>query len=256
MSTKIEWADEVWNPVTGCDKVSPGCTNCYAKAMCRRFWKQWDREPPPNHFKVKLHSDRLEQPLHWRKPRRVFVCSMGDLFHEDVPSVFVGQVWMTMAGAPQHTFQVLTKRPERMIKFVHGLHKWAHAEQALPNVWLGVTAENQQCADERIPRLLQTPAAVRFVSVEPMLGPIKLWRGLEQPQGDYLMLIDACDWVIIGCESGPKRRPMKLEWALDLVRQCQEAEVAVFVKQVDIDGKVSKDPSEWPGELRVREYPE
>lgn len=282
MTTKIEWTEETWNPVTGCTKISPGCANCYAEVMCRRFWKQWHREPPPDHFKVKLHPDRLDQPLRWKKPCRMFVCSMSDLFHKDVPEMFLCKVFDVMAKASQHTFQILTKRPHRMYQ-----HCIQHPE--LSNVWLGVTAENQTCADERIPPLLlQTPAPVRFVSVEPMLGPMDLshyLNGMPEPYGgghrgyvSHEMAMDAqepsmegmdlgwdepewqqtappLNWVIIGCESGPNHRPMQLDWARDLVHQCQAAGVAVFVKALDINGKVSHDPAEWPEDLRVREYP-
>ena len=263
--TKIEWTDETWNPVTGCTKISPGCANCYAERMAKRLaenrtvfasFKYAD-------FQVATWEDRLSQPLRWTKPRRVFVCSMGDLFHDNVPEEFIEKVWWTMARAQRHTFQVLTKRAERMQN--HLSRQW---EDAAYNVWLGVTAEDQKRANERIPLLLQTPAAVRFVSVEPMLGPVNLNEHLgfcldcdayiteHRRHGDlYHDDVSRLDWVIIGCESGPNRRPMKLEWAVDLVRQCKNAGVAVFVKQLDIGGKVSKNPDEWPAELRAREYP-
>ena len=247
MSTKIQWTDETWNPVTGCTKVSAGCANCYAEAMCRRFWRKWDREPPPDHFKVKLHPERLCQPDRWKKPRRVFVCSMSDLFHEDVPDKFIGRVWAHFNFLPQHQFQVLTKRPGRMQKMVNDMPCGQ-----LPNLWLGVTAENQATANERIPILLDTPAAVRFVSVEPMLGPVLLRRWMP-PSANWPDC--GLHWVIIGCESGPGRRPMQRDWARDLVRQCKAAGVPVFVKQIQANGKVSHDPAEWPEELRVREYP-
>lgn len=249
MPTKIQWTEEVWNPVTGCTKISKGCKNCYADAMCRRFWKQWDREPPPDHFKVQLHPDRLDQPLHWKKPRRVFVCSMGDLFHEDADEHFLLHVFETMDYTPHHIYQVLTKRPARMQGFVSGYGDFA---DLYPHVCLGISIENQACADERIPILLDTPAAVRFVSVEPMLGSMDM-RGLGLR---FFATHDAyLNWVIIGCESGPGRRPMKLEWAVDLVGQCKAAGVPCFVKQIEVKGKVSHDPAEWPEELRVREYP-
>lgn len=279
-NSRIEWTDTTWSPVTGCTKISPGCTNCYADAMCRRFWRQWDREPPPDHFKVKLHPDRLDQPLRWTKPRRVFVCSMSDLFHDDVPFSFIDRIWRVFDATPWHTYQVLTKRPERLKEY------WAYRTNrsladaiAFSNVWLGVTAENRDQTIERVPALLGAVGAeapVRFVSVEPMLGYVNLGFGPNPkciycdgrgeyecggtntkiiPCGDCMILNLFIDWAIIGCESGPNRRPMQLEWALDLVRQCQAAGVAVFVKQLDIDGRVSKDPGEWPEELRIREYP-
>lgn len=252
MPSKIEWTEETWNPVTGCTKVSPGCTNCYADALCRRFWKQWDREPPPDHFQVKLHPDRLDQPLRWKKPQRVFVCSMSDFFHPAIPLEFQVKILSGIRRCPQHTFQILTKRAGQMALMEH-----ACGIPELPNLWLGVTAESQERADERIPPLLQTPAAIRFVSVEPMLGPVKLFAGSWMAPVWFCTPdnSDGLDWVIIGCESGPNRRPMDLEWALDLVRQCQATGIPVFVKQLDIDGRVSKEPTEWPEELRIREYP-
>jgi len=285
MSSKIEWTDETWNPVTGCSKISPGCQNCYAERMAKRLQAMGNY---PDGFDVTVWPERLKQPLRWRKPRRVFVCSMGDLFHKDVPASTILDIWHVMEQCPQHTFQVLTKRPERM-RDVLGLSGAGLDAPPLPNVWLGVTAENQECADKRIPILLECPAAVRFVSVEPMLGPvclpddaeyceycgyefdrqIKDWgQWLEVYCGDCQQDHDstvyggglgngsACiGWVIIGCESGPKRRPCKLEWVRDLVEQCREASVAPFNKQVDLGGRVSKDPAEWPADLRVQEYP-
>jgi len=254
VSTKIQWTDETWNPVTGCTKISPGCAHCYADRMAKRLAGRCGY-PADEPFRVTLHPNRLDQPLRWKKPRRVFVCSMGDLFHEDVPRPFIGEIWGVMASTPGNTFQILTKRPARMRQWVQDLHEWVHAEQPLTNAWLGVTAEDQQRADERIPLLLQTPAAVRFVSVEPMLGHIDLKDWGVPPLEWTIDTTRLLNWVIIGCESGPNRRPMKLEWAIDLVRQCKAAGVACFVKQLDIDGRVSHDPDEWAEELQVREYP-
>jgi protein gp37 len=275
MSTKIEWTDETWNPVTGCDKVSPGCQHCYAQRMARRLAGRYGY-PADDPFRVTLHPDRLDQPLHWKKPRRVFVCSMSDLFHEDLTLGETEQVLKVMLDAPQHTYQILTKRPERM-KIAYTVFcqtfNGGWPTNPLPNVWLGVTAEDQKRADERIPTLLQTPAAVRFVSVEPMLGPVDfsawLWcKWCDGNGGIDGMGYTECPhcngtgqgteigWMIVGCESGPGRRPMKLEWAVDLVEQCKAAGVPVFVKAIEIDGKVSHSPAEWPEELRVREYPD
>ena len=245
-----------------------------AEAMCRRFWRQWDRDPPPDHFQLKLHYDRLEQPLHWKKPRRVFVCSMSDLFHEDLEvldATFLRDVFAIMALCPDHTFQLLTKRAHCLPlwlteDFADGVEWsadveagrlgwcWPEMEWPLPNVWLMVTAENQKCYDDRVPEVLKAPAVVRGVSLEPLLGPIDATPFLYRYPA-MRETVPAIDWVIIGCESGPNRRPMDLEWAIDLVRQCQAAGVACFVKQIQVNGKVSKDPSEWPEELRVREYP-
>ena len=255
MGSKIEWTDETWNPVTGCDKVSPGCANCYAERIAKRlaanpnvycFYKY-------DGFQVATWADRLGQPLHWTKPRRIFVCSMGDLFHKKVPWSFIKRVFETMEQAPQHIYQVLTKRSRDMAE-------WGRHHPDTPDhVWFGVTAENQEWADRRIPDLLHTPSAIRFVSAEPMLGPLTLSKYLTShptyPSGKAYKR-PALDWVIVGCESGPKRRPMKLKWAIDLVEQCREFQVPVFVKQVPINGRVSKNPDEWPEVLRVREYPE
>jgi len=181
---------------------------------------------------------------------------MGDLFHENVPFEFIERVWETMCQTRlNHTFQILTKRPWRMHQFVSEFNTNALGGITPKGIWLGVTAEDQQRADERIPLLLQTPAAVRFVSVEPMLGHIDLKDWGVPPLEWTIDTTRLLNWVIIGCESGPNRRPMKLEWAIDLVHQCKAAGVACFVKQLDIDGRVSKNPNEWPEELRVREYP-
>jgi len=250
MSTKIEWTEETWNPVTGCTKVSPGCANCYAERMAKRLAGR-NGYPADEPFRVTLHPDRMDQPLRWKKPRRVFVCSMGDLFHDDVPGEFLALAFDKMRRTPQHTYQVLTKRAVDM-------WEWCRFDYAPANVWLGVTAEDQRHADERIPLLLQTPAAVRFVSVEPMLEALDLWQYLgcaTNPIGPAYGG-QGIDWVIIGCESGPNRRPMDLDWAQSLVAQCRAAQVSVFVKQLSIAGRVSYDPAEWPEDLRVREYPE
>lgn len=288
MSTKIAWATnpdgtrgETWNPVVGCSKVSPGCANCYAEKMARRLkgigLPQYQEVVNEHGWtgEIALVPDALGKPLKWRKPRRVFVGSMTDLFHENVPLEYILRVFYQMGTADQHIYQVLTKRPVQAIEF---FREWELAieeskqymapffEPPLRNVWLGVTAENQKAADERVPLLLQTPAAVRFVSVEPMLGPVDLsaWLGnfwLKSKRekrggwwGHHGQPVDL-HWIIIGCESGPGRRPMQLEWALDLARQCKAAGVACFVKQIEVNGKVSHDPNEWPEELRVREYP-
>ena len=282
MPTKIEWTQETWNPVTGCTKVSPGCEHCYAERMANRLQKM-GQSKYANGFKVTLHPDVLDDPLHWKKPRNIFVCSMSDLFHEDVPGEFVYQVLRIAERCPQHTLQILTKRAKRMA--------WFCDSPDMPtNIWLGVTAEDQQRADERIPYLLNTPAAVKFLSLEPLLGPIDLsYDGLfiecptchgtseiTDPQhpahpnqtgdgvdqnwcmdcnsGDPRVVV-GIDWVIVGGESGPKRREMKLQWVRDIVAQCQTAGVAVFVKQLHIDGKLVKDIEQFPEDLQIREYP-
>jgi protein gp37 len=255
-TTKIAWTEATWNPVVGCTKVSPGCTSCYAEAMCRRFWQQWDREPPPNHFRVKLHPERLEEPLKWKSPKRVFVCSMSDFFHAEIPLEFQARAYSVMRRCPQHSFQILTKRPDVM-----AMEEAACGLPKLENVWYGITAENQEWYDKRLFPLVQvrTITPVLFLSLEPLLGPINLGLFGTMPKdvtgGPYLQGYNIVQWVIIGCESGPNRRPMELEWAIDLVYQCREAQVPVFVKQISINGKVSHNPTEWPEELRVREYP-
>lgn len=228
--SKIEWTDRVWNPVTGCTKISEGCKNCYAERQSKRF-AGMNGYPADDPFKVTLHPDRLEEPLHWKKPSRIFVCSMGDLFHGDVTMGFISRVFSTIRRCPQHTFIVLTKRPVKMLHAVND-----YVDGALPNLWLGVTAENQETADERIPLLLKTPAAVRFVSIEPMLGPVSFrwsaWDGLGTKKiTDHLDGLRMLDWVICGGESGPGARPMHPDWARSLRDQCKEAAVPFFFKQ-------------------------
>ena len=243
MATKIEWTDETWNPVTGCTKVSAGCKNCYAERMSKRLAGRFGY-PADDPFRVTLHPDRLEQPLHWRKPRRVFVCSMGDLFHKDVPLYFQVNVWRTMADSLHHTFQVLTKRADLM---QHRLQPLSQTFGVLPNVWLGVTVENQETADERAHVLAQIAASVRFLSLEPLLGPIDLGFMGTAPKtwtanGAYRPVWSFFNWVIAGCESGPGRRDADIEWFRDLCNQCDDALVPFFLKQMDRDGKIEKLP--------------
>jgi protein gp37 len=255
--TKIEWTEYSWNPVSGCTPASEGCQNCYAKRMTNRLRGRCGY-PADEPFKVTLHKDRLEEPLRWKQPRRVFVCSMGDLFHEDVPFEYITQVFDVMCSCSfdamcsmelGHTFMVLTKRPERIEKWLCWMRE-SWSEDSPTNVtlkveghfgkgiWLGVTAENQQRADERIPILLQIPAAVRFVSVEPMLGPVDIagHLGFNGPRrmGDgliYYWVAPKLDWVICGGETGPGARPMHPDWVRSLRDQCQDAGVPFFFKQ-------------------------
>lgn len=253
--TGIQCATETWNPTTGCDRVSPGCDHCYALTMAKRlksmgqvkYQRDGDLRTSGPGFGLTVHPDTLELPMRWRKPRRVFVNSMSDLFHADVPEVFIARVWAVMAATPQHTYQILTKRYGRMRAL---LSRWADAgREPLVNVHLGISAEDQKHADLRMPALLDTPAAVRFVCAEPLLGPIHL-------TGTGL------DWVIVGGESGPAARRCDPEWISSLVRQCQAAGVAVFVKQL---GTVwarhngmdhhGGNLAEWPEQIRIREYP-
>lgn len=340
--TTIEWTHApgyvggVWNPTTGCTRVSDGCDNCYAFALHDRRYKanldaadlstgerlrggdgsvratlpQQARKlgrslPFPKQYdlpfsRVQLLEDRLDVPLRTKKPTCYFVDSMADLFHEDVPDEFISGVWKTMWEAQQHRFLILTKRPDRMRRFAAetGLaltwdtttpnKPWNH--EVLPNVWLGTSVEDQKAADERIPHLLATPAAVRFLSCEPLLGPVNLSAYVHgpawNPESDAAIARGGAlgraltytreharyiDWLIVGGESGPRSRPMDLAWVRGLRDQCQDAGVALFVKQLGpqpivIDGlgtqrifrlrdRKGGDMDEWPEDLRVREWP-
>lgn len=345
--TGIQWTSATWNPVTGCSKVSQGCKNCYAL----RDWPRLSKNPRSPYYgraftDVQCHPERLDQPLRWKRPRRVFVNSMSDLFHEDVPFEFIDQVFAVMALAHQHVFQVLTKRPERLREYLASRFRPGRIADAmvglqpdrkgrigrtrygddwpLPNVHLGVSIEDQATADERIPLLLDTPAAVRWVSAEPLLGAVD-FRNVARQHGyasDVLAghrhdfgvpmenLPSRIDWIVVGGESGPKARPCDVEWIRSVVRQCQAVGVPAFVKQLgasvldrndrgfeaeietdvetgepadseawptpyDIDlcphghderyqgadcrvvlrDRKGGDPSEWPADLRVREWP-
>lgn len=258
-ATKIEWADAVWNPVTGCTKVSDGCANCYAERMAWRFYGTPSSQAAW-HFQVTEHSNRLNVPHGWARPRRVFVCSMGDLFHKRVSDEFILRVMSTIMLLPRHTFMVLTKRPERMREwsqragpaFVESLRILdedfgSPLQETWPpkNLWLGVSVEDQAAADERIPLLLETPAAVRFVSCEPMLGPVNLESFLSRHPSTEMVSgrvtadmpewtrigSTAIDWVICGGESGPGARPMRSDRARSLRDQCVAAGVPFFFKQ-------------------------
>lgn len=239
--TKIEWAEKTWNPVTGCTKISPGCKNCYAERMAHRL-QAMGQQRYLNGFKPTCHPDILDEPMRWRKPSRIFVCSMADLFHDDIPIGFITNVLLTAQMAQQHTFLILTKRPERMKKVLSAIFA---VNVPLPNLWLGVTAENQEQADKRIPVLLQIPAAKRFVSVEPMLGPVDL-TDLSNGEnaiatvnvtpglyglGEQTEIKHGLDWVICGGESGPGARPMHPDWVRSLRDQCQAANVPFLFKQ-------------------------
>lgn len=274
--TGIEWTDATWNPVTGCDRVSPGCDRCYAETFSER-WRGTPGHYFETGFDVQLRPSKLDLPLRWTKPRKVFVNSMSDLFHDKVPDEYIAQVWAVMAWSPHHTFQILTKRHGRMRSLIssrefrslvddywyefgrrydqaskvghpgHPYDRWP-----LPNVWLGVSAEDQKRADLRVPALLNTPAVVRFVSCEPLLGPIDLGR--IPPYGDALTDLGvpgttALSWVIVGGESGPGARPMHPDWARSLRDQCVNAGVPFLFKQwgeyvphFPLDGR---DPDVW-----------
>lgn len=252
--TKIEWADRVWNIVTGCEKVSEGCRYCYAEGFARRFWK--DRK----FTDVQVHPERLRDPLHWRKPSRIFVNSMSDLFHErvyDNECSFIDEVFAMAAACPQHTFMILTKRSRIMQNYFNHPRRTMYVESALewlyegrihmmpklvwplPNVWLGVSVEDQRSAEQRIPDLLETPAKVRFLSCEPLLSPVYLD---EIPQvllsvtstnrkDSYLVGKGKLDWVIAGGESGPKARAMHPDWVKSIRDCCVAGDIPFFFKQ-------------------------
>lgn len=221
MPTKIEWATEVWNPVTGCSQVSEGCQNCYAKRMAQRLKGRFGY-PEDEPFRVTFHFNRLSQPHRWKNPRRIFVCSMGDLFHDDVKFIAYRDISFQLYSNKQHIFLLLTKRPERMAQIVNEVFRYYYpADWPFPNVYLGVTAENQQRWDERR-FFLNIPAAKHFVSLEPLLGPMDL--DLAEPQTKI-------DWVIVGGESGPGARPMHPDWVRSVRDQCVGAEVPFFFKQ-------------------------
>jgi protein gp37 len=289
--SKISWLVDqeglqgsTWNPVRGCSRKSTGCENCYAENMAHRFNKpgMWGegltvirRGRPGWSGKVVEVPEHLDDPLRWRRPRRVFVCSGADLFHAKVREEYLDQVWNVMEAADRHTFMVLTKRPKRMRDFLWGNRKG----RPVPNhIWLGVSAENQETADERLPVLIETPAAVRYVSAEPLLGPV-----------DLKLQERAIDWVIAGGESGPGARPCALEWLESIVDQCRASGAAPFVKQLGafvvseeraakdiedarkmlgpdakyrwlwragLEDRKGENPEEWPKHLRVREYPD
>jgi protein gp37 len=302
--SNIEWTDATWNPIVGCSIKSPGCINCYAQKMAHRL----SHNPATPHYRgttkmtktgpvfsgliLEASEKTLLAPLRWKKPRRIFVNSMGDLFHESIPDEWIDKVFAVMALCPQHQFQVLTKRAERMRDYfarhdtqgrvLHSAcfdHKKDEALIAfakwnirgyldipwpLPNVWLGISAERQQEADERIPHLLQTPAAIRFVSCEPLLGPINLKRISVAGHGwqdvlegwrdctDYPGRENVLDWVIAGGESGPGARPMHPDWACSLQRQCAHADVPFFFKQWGAWAAIEVDASDPHGTYETR----
>lgn len=245
--TGIEWTDATWNPIRGCSRVSEGCRNCYAETVAGRFsgpglpYEELIAKGGQWNGNITLVPKMLDQPLRWRRPRRIFVNSMSDLFHENVPFHFIDEVFYKMRAAHWHTFQVLTKRPQRMIEWADSSYNrhtdilggW-DGKNPLPNVWLGVSVEDQKTADERIPLLLQTPAAVRWISAEPLLGPIDLWAAgmklngkLDRQSGERRFI----DWVVVGGESGKNARPMHPDWARSLRDQCKTAGVPFLFKQ-------------------------
>lgn len=255
-NTQIEWTDATWNPITGCSVVSAGCKHCYAMKLAgtrlqhhpsRAGLTQATKAGPVWTGEVRFNEQWLDQPLRWRRPRRVFVCAHGDLFHEAVPDEWIDRVFAVMALAPQHTFQVLTKRPDRMLAYVAQAEmecrdrvKYAPIAETLawplPNVWLGVSVEDQAAADARIPLLLQCHAAVRWISAEPLLGPVDLRTTTfadERARKLYpaILPVPWLDWVVVGGESGEGARPMAPEWARSLRDQCAAAHVPFLFKQ-------------------------
>lgn len=314
-ATKIEWTEATWNPIRGCSRVSKGCEHCYAEGVARRFagsgqpyegLVRLDREGRPKaqwNGTVRFVPEHLADPLRWSRPRMVFVNSMSDLFHERLAFEEIAAVFGVMAGAPQHTFQVLTKRPARAREFFGwyegssgaGASAYAAMHEAmargldvepdddpewpLSNVWLGVSVEDQRTADERIPVLLSLPAAVRWVSYEPALGAVDFsgehggsdWLGDRRDDSPGEVGID---WLVVGGESGPGARPFDVAWARSTVAACREADVPCFVKQLGsypvvrhpmdptsfvpaaLTHRKGGDMSEWPEDLRVREWPE
>lgn len=307
-NTKIQWTDRTWNFVRGCARVSPGCENCYAERTAYRFNGKGQpyegltvlgKRGPRWSGEARFVTDALWQPLKWRDPAKIFCNSMSDVFHEDVTDEQIAAACGVMAACPQHTFQLLTKRADRMCELMNRLTRQdvlmaaldlerethakgdagpLHVKQCadpdgpwpLPNIWLGVSCEDQQRADERIPLLLQTPAAVRFVSAEPLLGPVTFDPNtlgcvghLASTFGNPLI-----NWVIVGGESGPGARPCNIDWVRSIATQCNDAGTACFVKQlgrfsyaetssvpVTTDRK-GGDMAEWPSDLRVRQFPE
>lgn len=301
--TKIEWADKVWNPIRGCSLVSAGCTNCYAMKQAHRFsgigqayegLTRLTRRGPVWTGKVRLIEEHLKDPLRWKKPRRIFVNSMSDLFHESLSDESIDRVFAVMGACEDaergHVFQILTKRAERMFDYVskRGYDAWnsyrlAAERWPASNIWFGVSAENQLTADTRIPWLIKTPANVRWISYEPALGPVRFDDpppSSDRPSWFYRYEdvrgnpeTNQIHWVVVGGESGPKARPFDVQWALDTIKQCKAAKVSCFVKQlgalpcidyhpkdalissIRLKDKKGGDWLEWEGALRVREYP-
>ncbi len=322
-NSSIEWTDATWNPVRGCSRLSPGCGGanhqggCYAENIAARF--SGPGQPFEGFAERTQHGGRwtgkmdvvwpmVDQPIRWRKPRRIFANSMSDLFHKDLPRDDVAVIYGTAIAAVHlrgHTFQILTKRADHMRELLNDEEFWeiANAEASRlviehtdplnrrkddaratsgeygpdappPGIWLGVSVEDQERADERIPDLLATPAAVRFLSCEPLLGPVDLMEVIPNPLiwSPVHGMTRLVDWVIIGGESGPRSRPFMLSWAASLIDQCRSAGVAAFMKQVGAEAyddrsyvgstprfetkdKKGGDMSEWPEDLRIRELP-
>jgi len=248
--SKIEWTDASWNPFRGCTKISPGCKHCYACAFTERF-RGVPGHPFEQGFDLRLVPEKLDDPLNWRKPRKIFVNSMSDLFHEDVEDEYIIRVAKIMMEANWHTFQVLTKRSKRMLDLLNS--KLSFAAQA-PHIWWGVSVEDRKYGVPRISHLQAANVAVRFVSAEPLLEDLGS------------VSLTGIDWLIIGGESGQGARPFHLDWARNLIDECKRQRVACFMKQVGrqpwdggqrlkLASAKGGDPTEWPLDIRVREYP-
>jgi len=293
MATKIQWTDETYNPVVGCNKISDGCKYCYAEMMAKRLASMghkkyqdvvgndgWNGE-------VYLDEKTLEEPLHWRKPRKVFVCSMGDLFHPKVPFGFIYRVFNVIRACKHHTFQLLTKRPENFLKFMEQRKKLQPDTSwpMLSNYWSLATCENQKTANQRIPRLLQVPAKIRGVSCEPLLEEINFrwtpycYQATEETYRQYIdrkgeidqyEFLKQLNWLIIGCERLPGNKAGRFNGELirtpfqhakfyqavrNLIQQGKDAGVPVFFKQLPINGEVVSDINKFPKEFRIREWP-
>lgn len=229
-NSTIEWTETTWNPTTGCDRISPGCDHCYALTLAKRlkgmgqprYQKDGDPRTSGPGFGLTLHEDKIGEPMKWRKPKLVFVNSMSDLFHKDVPPEFIGRVFNVMGNCPQHTFQVLTKRPKRMARIVSAYYETTRQEP-FPNVWLGTSIESADY-NWRADHLRSAPAAVRFISAEPLLGP--LTTPIDGPG-----LLDGIDWLIVGGESGPGHRPIDASWVRVLRAAAEATGTAFFFKQ-------------------------
>jgi protein gp37 len=243
-----EWWDAAWNPFIGCTPVSEGCINCWAKSIHNRFEKSHSFD------QVLFYGARLREPIdRWKQHKNIFVCNMSDLFHDDICFEDYNKIWFERIFEQlqycqnNHTYFILTKRPKNIrsapLEILDSLH----------NTYFGVSAEKQEMANQRINDLLGVPVINRFASFEPLLGPISLRAVDDYVYGNGQAKIN---WVIVGCESGPKRRPCKIEWVRDIVNECKEARVPVWVKQLDINGKCEKDLRKFPKNLRIRQYPE
>ncbi|MCT7965031.1 phage Gp37/Gp68 family protein [Laspinema sp. D1] len=315
MSTKISWTDETINPIVGCSRISPGCALCYASEAAKsprlqqfsQYQKvaSWDGT-------VEFVESQLLKTLKWKKPKKIFVCSMSDIFHKNVPFEWIDKIFAIMAIANQHTFQILTKRPERMLEYLSDSatpnrieeagYEWSHNmdfDWPLNNVWVGTSVENQEMADKRIPYLIQVPAKIRFLSCEPLLGKLDLGNHLvcnychgngrklqvkhgykcgtakfvDCPECGNNLWNDKIRWIICGGESGFNARPCRVEWIQFIVRQCSDAKIACFVKQlgakpylgsedylpgintVNLHDRKGGNPDEWPDDLRVQQFP-